>query len=194
MTVPALMQPLRLHDHIILTKFTGTPFIISHHHHHHYGHHYQHHSHQHCHVLVISIIINQIVCLNQELWLRLKCRTKDLFFSTIIVLFQKLDKVRSYPWKTTKIQDLHDINNNESFNIPISPGMKQGTSHYVRRSYRSSAAMAQATGCYERPVLKRTAIHDSTGRTTKGDLSSEGNEFYNRGHVVKDNHLFARNI
>ena len=59
--------------------------------------------------------------------------------------------------------------------------MKQGTSHYVRRSYRSSAAMAQATGCYERPVLKRTAIHDSTGRTTKGDRSSEGNEIYNSG-------------
>ena len=95
--------------------------------------------------------------------------------STIIVSFQKLNKARSYPWKTTKIQDLHDINNNEGFNIPISPGMKQGTSHYVRRSYRSSAAMAQATGCYERPVLKRTAIHESTGRTTKGDHSSEGN-------------------
>lgn len=120
-------------------------------------------------------------CLNHELWLRLKCRTKDLFFSTIIVSFQKLNKARSYPWKTTKIQDLHDINNNEGFNIPVSPGMKQGTSHYVRRSYRSSAAMAQATGCYERPVLKRTAIHDSTGRTTKGDSSSEGNEIYNSG-------------
>ena len=59
--------------------------------------------------------------------------------------------------------------------------MKQGTSHYARRSYRSSAAMAQVTGCYERPVLKRTAIHDSTGRTTKGDRSSEGNEIYNSG-------------
>ena len=106
---------------------------------------------------------------------------RPLFFSTIFVSLQKLDKARSYPWKTTKIQDLHDINNNESFNIPISPGMKQGTSHYVRRSYRSSAAMAQATGCYERPVLKRTPIHDSTGRTTKGDRSSEGNEIYNRG-------------
>ena len=101
--------------------------------------------------------------------------------STIIVSFQKLNKARSYPWKTTKIQDLHDINNNEGFNIPVSPGMKQGTSHYARRSYRSSAAMAQATGCYERPVLKRTAIHDSTGRTTKGDRSSEGNEIYNSG-------------
>ena len=102
-------------------------------------------------------------------------------FSTIIVSFQKLNKARSYPWKTTKIQDLHDINNNEGFNIPITPGMKQGTSHNARRSYRSSVAMAQATGCYERPVLKRTPIHDSTGRTTKGDLSSEGNEIYNRG-------------
>ena len=102
-------------------------------------------------------------------------------FSTMIVSFQKQNKARSYPWKTTKIQDLHDVNNNEGFNIPISPGMKQGTSHYARRSYRSSAAMAQATGCYERPVLKRTPIHDSTGCTTKGDLSSEGNEIYNRG-------------
>ena len=102
-------------------------------------------------------------------------------FSTIIVSFQKLNKARSYPWKTTKIQDLHDINNNKGFNIPVSPGMKQGTSHYVRGSYRSSAAMAQAMGCYERPVLKRTAIHDSTGRTTKGDRSSEGNEIYNSG-------------
>lgn len=92
---------------------------------------------------------------------------------TIKPVNKKLNKARSYPWKTTKIQDLHDINNNEGFNIPISPGMKQGTSHYVRRSYRSSAAMAQATGCYERPVLKRTAIHDSTGRTTKGNRSSE---------------------
>ena len=101
--------------------------------------------------------------------------------STIIVSFQKLGKARSYPWKTTKIQDLHDINNNEGFIIPISPGMKHGTSHYARRSYQSSAAMAQATGCYERPVLKRTPIHDRAGRTTKGDLSSEGNEIYNRG-------------
>ncbi|KAM7430872.1 hypothetical protein ABFA07_018470 [Porites harrisoni] len=92
---------------------------------------------------------------------------------TIKPVNKKLNKARSYPWKTTKIQDLHDINNNEGFNIPVSPGMKQGTSHYARRSYPSSAAMAQATGCYERPVLKRTAIHDSTGRTTKGDRSSE---------------------
>ncbi|CAH3030384.1 unnamed protein product [Porites evermanni] len=92
---------------------------------------------------------------------------------TIKPVNKKLGKARSYPWKTTKTQDLHDINNNEGFIIPISPGMKQGTSHYARRSYQSSAAMAQATGCYERPVLKRTPIHDRAGPTTKGDLSSE---------------------
>ncbi|XP_073259358.1 uncharacterized protein [Porites lutea] len=110
-------------------------------------------------------------------------RTMSEFDSgcTLRTIKPKLGKARSYPWKTTKIQDLHDINNNEGFIIPISPGMKQGTSHYARRSYQSSAAMAQATGCYERPVLKRTPIHDRAGPTTKGDLSSEGNEIYNRG-------------
>ena len=172
---------------MILTKLlTLTPFVMSHHH-----------------IIVIiiitiimviiiSIIVVSIVTswsLSSSQSFKSRAVTSTevqdkrplSLFSTIIVSFQKLNKARSYPWKTTKIQDLHDINNNEGFNIPVSPGMKQGTSHYVRRSYRSSAAMAQATGCYERPVLKRTAIHDSTGRTTKGDRSSEGNEIYNSG-------------
>ena len=146
-------------------------------------------------IIVVSIVTSWSLSSSQSFKSRAVTSTEVQdkrplsLFSTIIVSFQKLNKARSYPWKTTKIQDLHDINNNEGFNIPISPGMKQGTSHYARRSYRSSAAMAQATGCYERSVLKRTAIHDSTGRTTKGDLSSEGNEFYNRGQVVKDNHF-----
>ena len=138
-------------------------------------------------IIVVSIVTSWSLSSSQSFKSRAVTSTEVQdkrplsLFSTIIVSFQKLNKARSYPWKTTKIQDLHDINNNEGFNIPVSPGMKQGTSHYVRRSYRSSAAMAQATGCYERPVLKRTAIHDSTGRTTKGDRSSEGNEIYNSG-------------
>ena len=138
-------------------------------------------------IIVVSIVTSWSLSSSQSFKSRAVTSTEVQdkrplsLFSTIIVSFQKLNKARSYPWKTTKIQDLHDINNNEGFNIPVSPGMKQGTSHYVRGSYRSSTTMAQATGCYERPVLKRTAIHDSTGRTTKGDRSSEGNEIYNSG-------------
>lgn len=110
---------------------------------------------------------------------------RTLIFSAKIVSFQKLDKARSYPWKTTKIQDLHGINNNDGFNIPICPGMKQGTSHYDRSSYSSPAAMAHTTWCYEMPVLKRNPIHDTTGRTTTGDLSSDGNEIFKVEQVVK---------
>lgn len=74
-----------------------------------------------------------------------------------------------YPWKTVRIQDLPDINNNDEFNIPFSPGVNSGAGIYTD-TFPLSSAVEQLSGRYERPNLRRTPIHSKVSDYT-GELS-----------------------
>ncbi|PFX30215.1 hypothetical protein AWC38_SpisGene5043 [Stylophora pistillata] len=77
----------------------------------------------------------------------------------------KAQKVRMYPWKSTRIQDLPDISNNDGFEIPISleANSKAGCFH---GHSRRRLAMGHISVPYERPELKRDLVHNSTAAST----------------------------
>lgn len=83
--------------------------------------------------------------------------------------FSFQNRVRMYPWKTVRIQDLPDINNNDEFNIPLSPGVNSGAGIYTD-TFPLSSAVEQLSGRYERPNLRRTPIHSKVSDYT-GELS-----------------------
>lgn len=75
-----------------------------------------------------------------------------------------------YPWKTVRIQDLPDINNNGEFDIPFSPEVIRGVGSCYGDNFLPSSTVEQLSGRYERPNLKRTSIHSKVGDFT-GELS-----------------------
>ena len=94
-----------------------------------------------------------------------------LLFKLIIDFFSFQSKVRIYPWKTVRIQDLPEINNNGEFNIPFSPaGGNRGTDSCYGSIFPPSSAVEQLSARYERPNLRRTPIHSKVSDYT-GELS-----------------------
>ncbi|XP_020632559.1 uncharacterized protein LOC110069380 [Orbicella faveolata] len=83
---------------------------------------------------------------------------------------QTKNKVRMYPWKTVRIEDLPDINNNGEFNIPFSPGVNRGTDSCYGTIFPPSSAVEQLSARYERPNLRRIPIHSKVSDFT-GELS-----------------------
>lgn len=75
-----------------------------------------------------------------------------------------------YPWKTVRIEDLPDINNNGEFNIPFSPGVNRGTDSCYDTIFPPSSAVEQLSARYERPNLRRIPIHSKVSDFT-GELS-----------------------
>ena len=75
-----------------------------------------------------------------------------------------------YPWKTVRIEDLPDINNNDEFNIPFSPGMNRGADSCYGAIFPPSSAVELLSGRYERPNLRRTPIRSKVSDFT-GELS-----------------------
>jgi len=75
-----------------------------------------------------------------------------------------------YPWKTVRIEDLPDINNNGEFNIPFSPGVNRGADSCYGIIFPPSSAIEHLSARYERPNLRRTPIHSKVSAFT-GELS-----------------------
>ena len=82
-----------------------------------------------------------------------------------------------YPWKTTRIQELPDVNNNGGFDIPFSPDMKRETDSFYSGGGRKTVTMGARSGHHVRPDLKRTPIHSRTSDSTK-QLTSTENLFF----------------
>ncbi|KAL9950389.1 hypothetical protein ACROYT_G042877 [Oculina patagonica] len=86
-------------------------------------------------------------------------------------------KVRMYPWKATRIQELPDVNNNDEFDIPFSPGVNRGAESYLSGGGRKTVTAGDLSGYRDRPDLKRTSIHsrtsDSKGEPSGSRYSSE---------------------
>ena len=78
----------------------------------------------------------------------------------------------AYPWKSTRIQDLPDINNNDEFHIPLFPEVKHGSGRYHGDSFRHSVAVGHFSEHHEKPIPKRTSIHNKPGCIT-GELSGK---------------------
>ena len=76
-------------------------------------------------------------------------------------------KVRMYPWKSTRIKDLPDINNNDGFEIPYCLAESS--------KGRRRPVMGHFSEPYERPELKRNPIHNNTTASTRelsGDVTN----------------------
>ena len=97
-----------------------------------------------------------------------------LLFKLIIDFFSFQSKARMYPWKTVRIQDLPEINNNGEFNIPFSPAGVTGTDSCYGSIFPPSSAVEQLSAHYERPNLRRTPIHSKVSDYT-GELSGSLN-------------------
>ena len=96
-------------------------------------------------------------------------------FKLIIDVFSFQSKVRMYPWKTVRFQDLPDINNNGEFNIPFSPGVNRGADSCYSSIFPPSSAVEQLSGRYERPNLRRIPIYSKVSdisRELSGSLTA----------------------
>lgn len=71
-----------------------------------------------------------------------------------------------YPWKTTRIQELPDVNNNDEFDIPFSPGVNRGADSYHSGGGKKTVTTRDLSGHRDRPDLKRTPIHNRTSDST----------------------------
>ena len=72
-----------------------------------------------------------------------------------------------YPWKSTRIRDLPDIDNNDGFEIPYSLAESS--------KGRRRPVMGHFSEPYERPELKRNPIHNNTTASTRelsGDVTN----------------------
>ena len=74
-----------------------------------------------------------------------------------------------YPWKTTRIQELPDVNNNGGFKIPISPGVSlSGADSFCSRGGSSKTiTIRDPSEHYDRPDLKRNPINRKTSDFTE---------------------------
>ena len=84
-----------------------------------------------------------------------------------------------YPWKTVRIQDLPEINNNGEFNIPFSPGVDRGADSCYSSIFPPSSAVEQLSARYERPNLRRIPIHSKVSdfsRELSGSLTAKDRE------------------
>lgn len=73
-----------------------------------------------------------------------------------------------YPWKTTRIQELPDVNNNGGFKIPISPGisLSEADSFCSRGGSRKTVTIRDPSLHYDRPDLKRNPDNSKTSDFT----------------------------
>ncbi|CAH3116716.1 unnamed protein product [Pocillopora meandrina] len=115
-------------------------------------------------VCILAVFLSCVVCVYH--WHSVRERRLDLEderkrrsrivsdFDTGCVLrtLKPVDKkVRMYPWKSTRIRDLPDINNNDGFEIPYSLAESS--------KGRRRPVMSHFSEPYERPELKRNPIH-----------------------------------
>ena len=77
-----------------------------------------------------------------------------------------------YPWKSTRIQDLPDINNNGGFEIPYYLGASSKAGCYHVHGRRRPAMGHISEPYISEPALKRNLIHNNTTVSTR-ELSGD---------------------